>query len=180
MTTLAVPTLSDPDLIAALSAALDADPDLTHALATMCAAFDVRVLSVRNDPDPWAGLIGAGFKPTENRTVRTNHVGPILIHSSAYEAPRNAVRRIPVGAYDIPQRLLLRGHILALANLTGCHFAAEGCCAPWGEPEAWHWQISGVHALPDPIPAKGRLGLWRPDRDLLTAALRQLREAADA
>lgn len=143
---------------------------------------DVRVLSVRNEPDPWAGLIAAKIKPTENRTWETDYVGPVLIHSSAYRAPKNAVRRVPEGAYEIPARLLLRGHVLALATIAGCHPCEPGCCTcPWAERTVgvFHWQITGVRALPEPIPAKGKLGLWRPGRDLVTQARRQLREAVE-
>lgn len=164
----ALATLSDAALLAALrDIVLD----------------DIRVLSVRNEPDPWAGLIAAKFKPTENRTRRTNYVGPVLIHSSAYEAPKCAVRLVPEGLYEIPERLLLRGHVLALATIAGCHKYEPGCCTcPWAERDAgiFHWQLTGVRALPEPIPAKGTLGLWRPGSEIVTEALRQLREAAGA
>ncbi|MFE2729116.1 hypothetical protein [Kitasatospora sp. NPDC059327] len=51
---------------------------------------------------------------------------------------------------------------VATARITDCH-RDTGCCRPWGLPGLWHWTLADVRALADPIPAAGRLGLWRLD-----------------
>lgn len=40
---------------------------------------DMKCISIRQ---PWAWLIVNGFKDVENRTRRTSHRGPVLIHAS--------------------------------------------------------------------------------------------------
>ncbi|MFE6869585.1 hypothetical protein ACFVFS_23910 [Kitasatospora sp. NPDC057692] len=57
---------------------------------------------------------------------------------------------------------LTTGALVAIATITDCH-RDIGCCRPWGLPGLWHWTLADVQALPDPIPAAGRLGLWRLD-----------------
>lgn len=41
---------------------------------------------------------------------------------------------------------------------------------PYGhwEPGNWAWKLDGIRPLAEPVPAKGRRGLWRPDDDLTT------------
>lgn len=130
-----------------------------------------RVLTVR---PPWGGLIAAGLKDIENRTWPTRHRGPVLIHSSA--GPRDTPA-FPIDPARVPEHLQARGCVLAHATLADCHQAAPGCCASlWAEPfdGIWHWALTQVRALPRPIPAKGRLGLWRPGPALLAEVKAQL------
>lgn len=92
--------------------------------------------------------------------------------------------------------------ILAVAQLADVHEAVIGphgaCCPPWGagtydtagfgppplpapaEPArgiaVWHYRLTDIRPLPVPVPAVGRLGLWRPDpaqAAAITAALTQ-------
>ena len=64
----------------------------------------------------------------------------------------------------------VRGAIIGTAYLTGCHKARiEGCCGPWSFPGTWHWLLALVRPLAVPVPAKGQLGLWTPDADVLAA-----------
>jgi hypothetical protein len=129
----------------------------------------MRVLTLRA---PWAALIAAGFKLVENRTWEIKWRGTVLIHQGqrrdrvALDLPHVAA------AYaTVPVRLLAPGHVLALAEITGCHRAGKECtaaCSPWGEPGAFHWQLQAVRALRAPVPACGSLGLWKPSPALLT------------
>lgn len=168
MTTLA--SLSDADLLSMIRADAEAEGAL---------AAGIRALTVRNRPIPWAGLIAAGIKPTENRSWRTNRRGPVLIHASASHEPLTAYTAPDGVEHEIPRRLQSCGRILALAVIEDCH-RADGCCAPWGEPEGWHWTISDVRALPRPVPARGMPGFWRPDRGTVAEVLRQLTPARSA
>lgn len=118
---------------------------------------------------PWADAIVHGSKRTENRTwpAPAKHIGTrILIHAgAAYD---------PMGRFIITDRDALnswpdvRGAILAVATLTGCHLD-EGCCAPWGERQVFHWHLADVSPLAIPVPAKGRLQFWTPTEAVLAA-----------
>jgi hypothetical protein len=168
MTTLA--TFSDEDLLLMIRADIEAEGALAAGL---------RALTVRNRPVPWAGLIAARIKPVENRSRRTNHRGPVLIHASASHKPLAAYTAPDGVAHEIPRRLQACGRILALAMIEDCH-QADGCCTPWGEPDGFHWVLSGVRALPKPIPARGALGFWRPGQDTVAEVLRQLQAVRNA
>ncbi|WP_405748174.1 hypothetical protein OG422_31300 (plasmid) [Streptomyces sp. NBC_01525] len=43
-----------------------------------------------------------------------------------------------------------------------------------------HWTLTGAWPLPEPVPARGQLGLWRPKADALEAVHRQLAAALAA
>ena len=125
----------------------------------------MKALTIRQ---PWADAIIHGAKRIENRTRPTKHRGQILIHAGLTGDRAAVLAGVPVG----PDK---RGHIIGIAELTGCH-PGMGCCAPWGmmqasrgEPPIWHWEMDNVTALTVPVPAKGQLGLWNPTAELLAA-----------
>lgn len=187
MTATTVPTLED--LSAQIDALYGAEPTPRHVLD---AALDVfaermRALTVRQS---WAGLIasvetlGDEAKTTENRRRYTRFTGPLLIHSAAAMGDMSQLpadfRRL---LHRVPERLQACSRILAVARIAESHPYTPGCCeSPWAERAArvWHWQIADVRALPEPIPAKGRLGLWKPSRDLVGQVLEQLAGASHA
>lgn len=130
----------------------------------MNAAPAVKALSIRQ---PWADAIVHGTKRVENRTWATRYRGPVLIHASTVRDPHTTV--------DGPWPDV-RSAILALARITGCHHSDDGrCCGPWGDKGAYHWTLADVVPLPEPVPCKGRLGLWTPPPELTTV----VRRAAD-
>lgn len=127
---------------------------------------DLLALTVRQ---PWAGLIAAGIKPVENRTWRRDYRGPLWLHAGAgtdVVAPWIGYF-ISLGEEMIsPEVFHAGGALIAQVELTGIHQAA-GCCAPWGMPDQWHWEIRPVRVLAAPVPARGALGLWRVPADLI-------------
>ncbi len=56
-------------------------------------------------------------------------------------------------------------------------------CQPWGDPTGHHLVLAGVVQLPEPVPARGALGLpWRLTEDVEASvrgqrALAQIQEA---
>lgn len=124
----------------------------------------MKALTIRQ---PWTDAVAYGTKRTENRTRRTTYRGPLLIHAGlAHDKGATLVRDA-----TWPDQ---RGHILATAQLIGCHQANTTgplCCAPWGFPDAWHWELADIHALAQPIPAKGQLGLWTPPGEIVLDVL---------
>ncbi|MGW8702866.1 ASCH domain-containing protein [Streptomyces eurythermus] len=141
---------------------------------------DFRALTIRQ---PWAGAIAHQAKRVENRTWKlpAKHEGArILIHAAASTyAAVGRLRVIEVTGRE-PDDLWedVRGAFIAVATLSGCHWSEDGtCCAPWGFARAYHWTLTDVVALDQPIPEKGRLGIWTPDPDLITAVTEQIRES---
>lgn len=50
-------------------------------------------------------------------------------------------------------------------------------CSEWAMPDHHHLELANPRPLARPIPAKGRLGLWRPDAALEAAIREQIGEA---
>lgn len=148
----------------------------------------IRGLTIKQ---PWAFAIAEGFKTVENRSRRTNYRGQLLIH-----AGQNLDKSVPIVRYSrdaairldelggscnfwdartyIPSRIIKApptsmalSSVIAIARVVGCHEAADGCCAPWGFPGYWRWELANIRALERAVPKAGALGLWKPDPDLL-------------
>lgn len=131
----------------------------------------MKMLSIR---DPWATLIARGVKDVENRSWRTNHRGPVLIHASrGYD---QHAHHDPVAAdaflNDDRVRKLSRtrdmkpGHVLAVAELVDAHqnrpytkCGGGHLCSPWGQSGTWHFTLTNVRRLTDPFPWVGHLGI---------------------
>ena len=107
---------------------------------------------------------------------------------------RALVAKIRLAHGSPPDTANLRlSRIIAVADLTGIHHASE-CrlpdrspiptlgdlaggrpgCSPWAIPGEYHWELGCVRPLPDPVPCKGRLGLWRLPEDVEKAVRAQL------
>lgn len=155
-------------------------------------ATDLRILTVRQ---PWAGAILHFGKDVENRTQRTGYIGPLVIHSGLHidqdrsvGALRDAMARfasdqsvrIALGDTSAYQSMHTRirgaSSLLDLVDLVEC-IPYEQCGSPWrmAPPDGkrgWCWKLANPRPFAEPIPAKGKLGLWRPDRlDTKTHAL---------
>lgn len=134
----------------------------------------MKALTVRQ---PWADAIAHGTKRVENRTWRTGCRGLVLIHAGASEDHTARLSR------DVPLELTenigtwpdVRGAVIAIARITNCHMC-DGSCSPWAEHGVWHWTLTSVQPLAEPVPCRGRLQLWTPPEDVVTAVLEQERE----
>jgi len=126
----------------------------------------VKALTVRQ---PWAGAIAHQTKRVENRTWKlpAKHEGArILIHAAARPDRHAEVFGDHLDVYSA---------IIAVATITDCHFdnGSQVCCSYWAQPGLYHWELADVTALPEPVPAKGALGFWTPDEEIVNAVLRQ-------
>lgn len=138
---------------------------------------DIRALTVKQ---PWATLIASGVKDVENRTwVPSRFAGPVLIHAAA-TVDKTAYSHEHVGKAlfeAVGNDELPTGAVIAIAGTVRPHRdGIGGHCYPLGEDDCWHWVLSDVRRLPRPVPAKGRLGLWIPDPELLAAVEAQYSE----
>ncbi len=154
---------------------------------------EIRALTIRQ---PWCQAVADGVKMTENRAegFPKNYRGLLLIHSAvAFSAAGFTDLRMTQYRDESNARLgdptvLPIARVLAVCDVVDIH-PASGCCAPWGEetyapnnPEdrppgrVTHLTFEGMVKLPKPVGARGGLGLWRPDDDLVIEVCHQLAE----
>jgi len=124
----------------------------------------VRVITLRQ---PWAWAIVYAGKDVENRAanIAGAYRGPLAIHAGlTIDEDAMAVFRDTHGIPN-PQALDLRGVVVGVTTLEdqhGPHFN-YGRCGFWAQPDAWHLRLGETRPLVTPVPARGALGLWRPD-----------------
>ncbi len=192
-----------------------ADPAVSEA-ASEARAGDLRsprrALSVQQ---PFAWAIAYGGKDVENRSWPVSFRGVLAIHASlglaepgffpthtpgGVAAARalqalggrcnfwNPRHYVPSILRKPPHPGLALGAVIALAEVTGCHDAADcggedwqdgrrlpwRCCSPWGQQRQWHWQIANPRPLAAPVPCRGALGLWRLPEEVEKAVREQL------
>ncbi len=127
---------------------------------------------------PWAHAVAFADKRTENRSWPTKYRGPLAVHAglswdAGAEHDPALIHAWPAlagpGDPDRPTTdspaFAARGAVLAVAELVDVHADAR-CCRPWGRARQWHWVMTDVVPLGEPVPARGSLGLWRPTADV--------------
>lgn len=164
------------------------------------------VLTIRQ---PWEWAIEHG-KPVENRSWKMSYRGPLWLHagsrsrwdrdgehSQLVRRAWNAWVRMRPDAAELlggPVRnchLIRFGVVSALAYVTGCHHASDCAgsvaafrgahlCDQWAAYGQFHIELRCVRPLPEPVPCRGALGLWRLPEDVEKAARAQLEACADA
>jgi hypothetical protein len=123
----------------------------------------VKALTVRQ---PWAWAIFHAGKDVENRGWRPHSIEPgdtIAIHVAQkvadnwHEACEDI--RLISGA-DVTGTAGLRGFIIGLVDVVGWSCIRDGALASvWAMPDCFHWHLENPRLI-EPVPAKGRLGLW--------------------
>lgn len=134
---------------------------------------------------PWAGALAAGIKENETRSWPTKYRGPIAIHSAMKAIQHtwsnlymnNEAREVISRRLDLPEifdgpATFPMGCILATAELVDCIKITPEYIATLTPDELalgdytlgrYAWKLENVKLLPEPIPAKGRQGLWNCD-----------------
>jgi len=104
---------------------------------------------------PWAELIVRGEKDVENRSWRTHHRGPLLIHAGARADDASFAEH---GVPDAAER----SGIIGVVELVEC---TQERTSRWHQEGSWGWYLTGARRFKKPIPLKGRRGLFEvPDR----------------
>ena len=128
---------------------------------------------------PWATYIAHYGKDVENRTwppPRSVWGQRIAIHAGlrfdadAFPPPllgdRDGSlwrRMVALRAGDVP-----RGAIVATAIVAGLALQPDVASTnPWKVPGQWGWQLLDAVALAEPIPCKGRQGLWEVPAEIV-------------
>jgi len=146
--------------------------------------------TVKPEDDPVRVMLHAGKAWDKDPSgvmvnVTQMPVGPEIMHQGSWVG---ALRDIKARFDGLPNRCQPFGAVVAVVEFTGCHqehvnrWTELGCCegSRWAmfpegdEKPMWHWEIGDVFVLPDPVPAKGSLGLWRPPVDVIEAVETQL------
>ena len=129
---------------------------------------------------PWPELILRG-KDIENRSWTTRYRGPVLIHAAQSWAPDAlafAAMVAPDALNGVPPRDEHPTGIVGIAEIVGVcsnemtdlsdDMTWAPCrCGPWAMAGQYHWKLTNVRRLPDPVPSRGALGLWTPSADVL-------------
>jgi len=126
----------------------------------------MRCLSVHR---PWAWAIVSGLKCVENRSRRTRHRGPLLVHAGKARWP---VDVFPDGSPIPPEALAVAGAIVGVVEVVDCLPVAE-LADPWASGP-WCWVLANARAFARPIPYRGRQNLF-PVPDELVAGVRPAR-----
>ena len=126
----------------------------------------MRAISIHQ---PSAELIVRGQKDVENRSWRTHHRGPLLIHASA------GGTRARFEEHGIPEDVA-RGAIIGVVEVVDC---TQERSSRWHEPGCWGWYLARPRRFREPIPVTGRRGLFLvPDRKVAAQLGRRKRRRA--
>ncbi len=126
---------------------------------------------------PWATLVALGAKQYESRSWSTRYRGPIAIHAAkgfpgwaretCYDQPfLDVLTAARIGPATFPL-----GKVIATAEIAEILPTGPGRLFParlsdqelaFGDYSEgrYAWQFVNVQPLPEPVPAKGALGLW--------------------
>jgi hypothetical protein len=100
-----------------------------------------------------------GEKDVENRTWTTRYRGPLAIHAG---------QRFDTDLQPWQQRMAAtidsfpRGAIIGVVDLVDVVRASS---SRWAVPASYHWILTNAHPI-EPVPARGRLGLWIPEVEI--------------
>lgn len=144
----------------------------------------MKVLSVRQ---PWAWALIHGGKDVENRNWFTQYRGLLAIHAGkSFDMTQEEFAGMCRGEYGEPFTSMAlgysaahnrigdddpRGAIIGIVELYDC-IPDSRCTSPWRADgyEFFCWMVRNPVALLEPIPMKGRLGLWDIPDSLIEGA----------
>lgn len=124
----------------------------------------MKILSIK---EPFATLIKDDVKIYETRSWKTNYRGEIYIHASkAMSKSENVEKAMPYLKSELNP-----GCILCKCNLVDCIYMTEEFIqkikndtneSNYGHYEVgrYAWTLELIEVLEEPIPAKGKLGIW--------------------
>ena len=127
----------------------------------------MKVLSLT---EPYATLIRNGVKTIETRSWKTHYRGRLYIHASATRIPAKTRENTALMAL-VDGDELNYGKIVCTCDLVDCIEMTEAYIAEIRknrneyisgiyEAGRYAWILQDIVALDEPIPAKGRLGIW--------------------
>ncbi len=116
------------------------------------------VLSIRQ---PYAWLVVHGIKNIENRSWRTNHRGPLLIHASAnlVDLTTETIEDCQsIGGIRMPEEYDTGG-VIGIVDVVDC---VRRHASPWKHGPSWGWVLSNPRLLKF-RECKGAVGFFYPE-----------------
>lgn len=101
---------------------------------------------------PWAGAVFQLGKDVENRTWSTSYRGLLAVHAGQRWDASGAAWLAVASSQAYP-----RGVLLGTVHLVAVTRDAR---SRWAQPGAWHWVLADPRPFPEPIPWRGRQGLF--------------------
>jgi hypothetical protein len=138
---------------------------------------------------PWASLVVLGIKKYETRSWSTKFRGRLLICSARKFWKEETTKLYPsipsLATHDFPL-----GRVLCVVDLANCLKMEsypprkeniiledvpelEQLCGDW-QTGRYAWELANLMPLPEPIPIKGKQGLWIPESSTITEVEKQL------
>jgi hypothetical protein len=109
---------------------------------------------------PWAWAIVAGIKKVENRTWRTKHRGPLVIHASRSQRYRGGDYTGLLPGLPAWEELDF-GALVGIVELMDCVPVAEVRDDPFAVGP-WCWLVRGARRV-RPLPLKGQVSFFQVD-----------------
>lgn len=128
----------------------------------------MKVLSLT---EPYATLIKMGVKTIETRSWKTNYKGELYIHASSTKIPKEYRDNLELMTL-VSKEELNYGNIIAKCHLTDCILIDDeyintikkkdrnNFITGIYEEGRYAWILEDMEVLPNPIKAKGHLGIW--------------------
>ncbi len=128
----------------------------------------MKVLTIK---EPWATLIIDGYKKYEFRSWKTSYRGKILIHA-AMSLEKDVMERFKDYSLNCQ-----KGAIIGEAELQDCILVDKEfnerlrtidpvVYGKSNHTETYAWKLEHVKKYKNPIPIKGKLGLWNYDGEI--------------
>jgi hypothetical protein len=125
----------------------------------------VKIISIKQ---PWASLIVHGIKDIENRSWRTNHRGPVLVH--AWQRPDDVSERELRCRFGVKlPKHMPTGGVVGVVDIIDC---VEDHSRPWFNHDGFGFVLKNARKLPF-VKWLGALSIREAPRALL-AKLPQL------
>ena len=128
----------------------------------------MKALSVQQ---PWAWALSHGYKDVENRTWRTRHRGPFLIHAGKsfdMDGYRWIQKHMPSVPLPEPSAFA-RGAIVGYAKLVDCHEPGSRrsglCTSPWYFDQ-FGFEVRNARPV-EPVPLAGKLNFFAVPEELV-------------
>lgn len=121
---------------------------------------------------PYGSLIVAGVKKIETRSWPTSHRGVIAIHHTVKWMPETDALMASSKAFALTVEKLggvQVGCIVGTIEIVGCEImtpenigstSIRESILGWYEPGRWMWKLANPVKFDEPIPAKGKQGIW--------------------
>ena len=121
--------------------------------------------------EPWASLIIEGYKKYEFRSWKTKYRGKILVHAGL-SVEKDMLKRFKDYEIDVKP-----GYIIGEVTITDCILVDEKfnkelrdidpvVYGRSNHVENYAWKIENVIKYDEPIPCKGKLGLWNYEENV--------------